>query len=49
MSAPPTVSYINLFLYRQDVINLNAEVPNRAFNFGVPSRSCTALRLPVRL
>jgi len=26
---------VNLFRYREGVINLNAKVPDRAFNFGM--------------
>jgi hypothetical protein len=46
MSALP--GYIDLFRYCQGVIDLNAEIPDCAFDLGIPSKSWTALRLPVR-
>jgi hypothetical protein len=34
----PGISAINLFRYCQGVIDLDAEIPDRAFNFGVPNQ-----------
>ena len=38
MSALPGISDITLLCYRQGVIDLNAEIPDRAFDFGVPEQ-----------
>jgi hypothetical protein len=35
MSALPGISDVNLFRYRQSVVDLNAEIPDRAFNLGM--------------
>ena len=34
----PGISEVNLFRYCQGVIDLDAEIPDRAFNFGVPKQ-----------
>jgi hypothetical protein len=34
----PGISDINLFRYRQSVIDFNAEIPDRAFDFGMPEQ-----------
>ena len=34
----PGISDINLFRYRQGVIDLDAEIPDRAFNLGMPEQ-----------
>src|SRR5450631_4356630 len=44
----PGSSDINLFRYGKGIINLDAEVPDGAFNLSIPSKSCTARKLPVR-
>jgi len=33
------ISDIHLFRYRQGVIDLNAEIPDRAFDLGMPKQS----------
>jgi hypothetical protein len=38
MSALPSISDINLFRYCQGVIDLDAEIPDRAFDLGVPEQ-----------
>jgi hypothetical protein len=38
MSALPGISDINLFRYCQGVIDLNAEIPDRAFDLGMPEQ-----------
>ena len=38
MSALPRYSDINLFRYREGVIDLNAEIPHRAFDLGMPQQ-----------
>jgi hypothetical protein len=35
----PRISDINLFRYCQRVIDLNAKIPDRAFDLGMPERS----------
>jgi hypothetical protein len=35
MSAPPDISDINLFRYCEGIINLDAEISDRAFDFGM--------------
>jgi hypothetical protein len=35
----PGISDINLFRYGQGVINLDAEIPDRAFDLGMPEQS----------
>ena len=35
----PGISDINLFRYCQGVIDLDAEIPDRAFDLGVPEQS----------
>jgi hypothetical protein len=34
----PDISDINLFRYCQGVIDLNAEIPDRAFDLGMPEQ-----------
>jgi hypothetical protein len=41
----PGISDINLFRYGQGVIDLNAEIPDRAFDLGMPEQSCAILRI----
>lgn len=38
MPALPSISDINLFRYRQGVIDLNAEIPDRAFDLCMPEQ-----------
>jgi hypothetical protein len=38
MSALPSISDVNLFSYRKRVIDLNAEVSDGAFDFGMPEQ-----------
>jgi hypothetical protein len=38
MSALPESSDINLFRYRQRIVDLDAEIPNRTFDFGMPKQ-----------
>jgi hypothetical protein len=35
----PGTSDVNLFRYREGIIDLDAKVPDRAFDFGVAERS----------
>ncbi len=44
----PSISDISLFRYRQSVVHFDAEISDRAFDLVWPSRSGTALRVPVR-
>jgi hypothetical protein len=39
MSALPSISDINLFRYCQGVIDLDAEISDRAFDLGMPEQS----------
>jgi hypothetical protein len=43
----PDSSDVNLLGYGTSVIDLNAKIPCRAFDFFIPNKSCTARRLPV--
>jgi len=46
MSALPRgISDINLFRYCQCVIDLNAQIPDRAFDLGVSKQSCAIIRI----
>ena len=38
MSALPGFSDLNLFRYRERVVDLNTKIPDSAFDFGVPER-----------
>ena len=44
----PGISDINLFRYCQGVIDLDAEIPDRTFDLGMPEQELDSLRLPVR-
>ena len=48
MSALPGISDVNLFRYREGIIDLDAEVSDGAFDLGVAEQSCTARKFPVR-
>jgi hypothetical protein len=37
-SAPPPKSDVNLFCYREGVVDLNAEISDRTFDLGVPQK-----------
>jgi hypothetical protein len=41
----PGISDINLFRYCQGVIDLDAEIPDRAFDLGMPEQSCAMIRI----
>ena len=38
----PGISDVDLFRYREGIINLNAEVSDGAFDFGVPEQELNA-------
>ena len=37
-ASAPCISDINLFRYRQGIIDLDAEIPDRAFDLGMPQQ-----------
>jgi hypothetical protein len=41
----PGISDVNLFRYCQGVIDLDAEIPDRAFNLGMSEQSCAIIRI----
>jgi hypothetical protein len=41
----PVASYVDLLGYRQSIIDLDAEVTNRALDFVVAQRSCAIIRI----
>ena len=45
----PSISDVNLFRYSQSVVDLNPEIPDRAFILGMTEQELDGLRLPVRL